>query len=110
MLKAERHQSGSADLQVHAPLYGTRRDYGPAGNSQQDADCACGIRIVEIWDHRNGSEHKWIPEAPYFANGGRLPVTAPVESDEIEEHFCGSATCDGGCQERAVEQFDRGQM
>lgn len=30
--------------------------------------------------------------------------------DEPEEHFCGSTACDGGCQERAVEQFDRGQM
>jgi len=101
----------SLDTHIHAPLYGTRRDYGGASYNQDCADCACGILIVEIWDHRNGSEHQWIPEAAYFANGCRLPVVEPVEHDEIEEHSdCGRTDCDGGCQERAVEQFDRGQM
>ena len=33
-----------------------------------------------------------------------------VRPDE-EEHFdCGRTDCDGGCYERTVDQFDRGQM
>jgi hypothetical protein len=100
----------SLDIHIHTPLYGTRRDYGSGSSGQQDAGCACGVRIVEIWDHNACGVHKWIPEAPYFANGCRLPVVAPAGLDEGEEHFCGSTDCDGGCQERTVEQFDRGQM